>query len=70
MIAHDEQQHDEKLHQFVHDIKHCLHVVGMVTEILKQVREDDAKFAEFCELMGREHKKAIKVLNDYLNTTL
>ncbi len=61
-----EPQHQEQLHQFVHDVKHCLHVIGMGTEILKGVRDDDARFAEICAAMEAERGKALQLLNDFL----
>lgn len=65
MMAHSEQQHDEQLLQFVHDIKQYLHVVGMGTEILKGVRENGVRFAEVCESMDQERRKALQLLDDF-----
>ncbi len=69
MTVDGEQQHDEQLHQLVHDVRHCLNVVSMGTEILKDVREDDVRFAEVCESMEKERRKAAKLLSDYLSET-
>ncbi len=69
MNARDEPPHDEHLHQLVHDVKHCLHVVGMGTQILKDVRDDDGKFAEICAAMDKEQREAMRLLDDLLKAT-
>lgn len=69
MDVRDEPQHDEHLHQLVHDVKHCLHVVGMGTEILKGVRDDDRKFAEICAAMDKEQREAMRLLANLLSAT-
>ncbi len=67
MNAHDEPPHDEALHQFAHDLQNCFHVFGLGLEILKDVRDDDARFAEISDSMHIEHRKAVELLEAYLH---
>ncbi len=67
MRAHDEPPHDEALHQFAHDLQNCLHVVGMGLEILKDVRNDDARFAEISDWVRIEHRKGVELLEAYVH---
>lgn len=62
-------QHDEALHQFVHDVKHCLHLAGMGMEILKGVRDNEARFEEICDMMDKQHKESLRLLDDFLGAT-
>ncbi len=57
---------NEVLIQFVHDVKHILHMAGLGMEILKSVRDDDARFAEICAVVEREHRESLRLLNEYL----
>jgi hypothetical protein len=57
---------NEGLQQVVHDVQNCLHVIGLGTEILKEVRGDDSRFAEVCEGIDRERREAMRRLREYL----
>lgn len=60
---------DEDLHAFVHDVQGCLQVIGLGTELLKGVRDDDAKFAEICARIELERHEAVRLLTEYLRAT-
>lgn len=64
MSEPEKQRHDEQLRQLGHDVRHCLHVIGMGMEILKTVREDDDRFVEICELIDKERKTAMKLVRE------
>lgn len=66
MTVQDEPRHDERLHQLVHDVQNCLHVIGMGMELQKDARGDDARYAELGEAMSKQHKKAVRLLDDYI----
>lgn len=58
---------DEQLRQLSHDIRHCLHAIGLGTELLKTVRADDERFAEVCELINTEQKTAMKLVRELID---
>ena len=64
MPAHETRHHDERLRQLAHDIRHCLHVIGMGMELLKTVRENDRQFAEICESINQERRTARKLVDE------
>jgi hypothetical protein len=58
-MSEQDQQHDQaRLRQLLHDIQHCLHVIGMVTELLRGVRDDADKFAGVCGSIDKERRGA------------
>ncbi|WP_412069259.1 hypothetical protein [Rubrivirga sp. IMCC43871] len=61
--------HDEQLYKIAHDTQHCLHVIGMGLEILKGARDDDDTFDQICEAMGKEQRKAAKLIDAFLDAT-
>lgn len=62
----DQQHGQEHLRQLVHDVQHCLHVIGMATEVLKEVGEDSNKFAEVCACIDKERHAAVKLVSEFL----
>ena len=60
----DEQTHDEQLRQLIHNIRHCLHVIGMGTSLLKELRHDDVQFAELCASIDTERKKVKELIEE------
>ena len=62
----NESKREEKLHQLHHDVGHCLYVISMATEILKNVRGDDRKFNEVCETIENERRRAVDLLGEIL----
>lgn len=62
----DKQQRDQHLRQLVHDVRNCLQVVGMGTEVLKTAREDDRKFTTICESIDKERRTALKLMDEFL----
>jgi len=69
MTASEPVEIDQGLHQMVHDVQNCLHVIGMGAERLRDVRDDDAKFAEAFEGIDRGRREAVRLLRDYLQST-
>lgn len=66
MPDHEKQSLDEQLRQLSHDVRECLHAIGLGTEILKNLREDEARFAEICEAIDNERKTAQKLVHELL----
>lgn len=69
MADSEQEDHDEKLHQFAHDLQNYLHVVAMGTETLKSVRDDDKMFAEVCTSMDGERRDILALLEAFLKST-
>lgn len=67
MPEQETQCDDEQLRQLAHDVRHCLYVIGMGTEILRTAREDDDRFAEVCELIDEERKTAMKLVGKLID---
>lgn len=57
---------DEHLRQLVHDVQHCLHVIGIATHILKSVRDDAERFAEVCDSIDKERREAMDLVKEFL----
>lgn len=70
MPEHEKQPRDEYLRQLGHDVRHCLHAIGMGTEVLKTTRNNDAQFAEICELIDKERKTTMKLLGELLDAAV
>lgn len=60
----NEQKAQHHLRQLAHDIQHCLHVIGMATEVLKGLREDAEKFAEVCDSIDKERCEAAELVGE------
>lgn len=60
---HDIQHHDEQLRQLAHDVRHCLHVIGLGAEMLKNVRDNERLFAEICASIDQERRTAWKLID-------
>lgn len=69
MIKPDEAQHDEHVHQLVHDVMNCLYVISLGTAILKGARDENGTFAGVCASMDKEQQEAIRLLKDLLSAT-
>lgn len=63
-----EQRSDEQLRQLAHDVRHCLHVIGLGTEMLKGARDDERRFAELCESIDRERQEARRLVDELVAT--
>lgn len=63
MAGQEEPQADRQLGQLVHDLRHCLHVIGLGSELLPNVRHDDRRFEEVCGWIENERIKAGQLLN-------
>lgn len=66
----DPQPRNDDLHQLVHDIRHCLHVIGMGMTLLPEVRNDDQKFAELCGTIDHERQQAAKLVDQLFDAAL
>lgn len=62
-MAGQEEPQDLHLGQLVHDLRHCLHVIGLGSELLPSVRNDDLRFGEVCGWIDQERKRAGELLN-------
>lgn len=67
MKEHGEPEYDEKFHNLHNDVGHCLHVISMATEILKNVRDNDQRFNEVCETIEKERRTALTLVDEFLN---
>ncbi|MDN5872133.1 MAG: hypothetical protein L0H73_15625 [Nitrococcus sp.] len=59
-------QHDEQLHRLAHDVRQCLHVIGMGAEMLASARADESRFAELCEAIEQERKTAQRLVKELI----
>ena len=59
-----------RLHSFSHDMQHCLHVIHLGLQVLKNVRLDDEKFNEVAEMIEHERKAGTKLVTDYMAAEL
>ncbi|MDN5871884.1 MAG: hypothetical protein L0H73_14330 [Nitrococcus sp.] len=66
MPGQETRQHDEQLHQLAHDVRQCLHVIGIGAEMLKSARNDEARFAELCEAIDQERKTAQQLVEELI----
>lgn len=55
---------DDRVRQLVHDLQHCLHVIGMGMELLRDARGDEAQFAEICETIDHERTQAAELIRE------
>jgi len=69
MTPYVEQRHDEPLHELVHDVKDSLNVVGLGMEVLRDLREDEVRFAEVRLSIDRERLRALGLLDRFLEAT-
>lgn len=69
MAGQEVPQEDQDLGQLVHDLRHCLHVIGLSSELLPNVRNDDRRFAEVCGWIDNERIKAGELLNQLVERT-
>ncbi|EAR21040.1 hypothetical protein [Nitrococcus mobilis] len=67
MSDHEKQSQDEQLRQLSHDVRECLHAIGLGTELLKNLREDEARFAEICEAIDNERKTAQRLMHELIH---
>lgn len=59
---------DDNLHQLVHDVQGCLHLIGLGTELLKAARDDEASFTEITDRIDQERREAGRLLREYLRS--
>lgn len=52
---------EDKVRQFAHGLRQCLHVIGMGVAILPRAR-DDEKFDDICSSMDRERREAARLI--------
>jgi signal transduction histidine kinase len=55
---------EDPLNLLAHDIRHCLHVIGMAVELLRKSPADDRSLREICESIENERDEALKLLNE------
>ena len=67
MPEHEKQLGDEQLRQLSHDLQECLHVIGMGTQMLQNVREDVDRFTQICEAIDKERKTAQKLVCELID---
>lgn len=67
MPEHDTRHEDQRLRQVAHDVQHCLYVIGLGTELLATVREDEHRFAELCEAIDKERRAAKELVGELLD---
>ena len=58
---------DEQLRQLCHDLRECLHMIGMGMELLQNAREDAERFAQTCEAIDKERKAAQKLAGELID---
>lgn len=68
--APEERLVDEGLHEMVHDVQSCLHVIGLGTELLQGARNDDVRFEQVCQSIDFQRREAVRLLSTYLRSTL
>jgi hypothetical protein len=59
---------DDRLHQLVHDVQGCLHLIGLGTELLKGARNDEASFTEIADKIDHQRREAARLLTEYLRS--
>ncbi len=63
----DDPAPDDDMHKIVHDIRHCLYVIGMAVELLKHARDDDDGFMDICESIEKEKDEAAALITRLVN---
>jgi signal transduction histidine kinase len=58
------QEHDQRLHELGHDVRHCLHVIAMGVELLKAARNDVEQFSEICESLETERRECSRLVEE------
>ncbi len=58
----------EQLNQLAHDLNHCLHVIGLATEILKECRTNKTEFDRICTSLETERRQAAELVQQLLTT--
>ena len=58
----DSQVEDDRLDALIHDLRHCLHVIGMALELLKREHLDAVRFEELCNSIDAEREQAIRLI--------
>ncbi len=49
--------------QMLHDLRHCLSVIGMGMVVLRQ-GQSDCRLGELCDSLDAERKKAVRLLRE------
>lgn len=50
-----------------HDLKHCLHAIGMGIHVLKIAGEDETRRESTLDWMGKEHKRLEGLVKEAIN---
>lgn len=67
MPEHEKPLADEQLRQLSHDLRECLHMIGMGVELLQKARQDAERFAQTCEAIDKERKAAQKLVGELID---
>lgn len=67
MSEHGKELEDEQLRQLSHDLRECLHMIGLATQMLQNVREDVDRFAQICEAIDKERTTAQKLVCELID---
>ena len=62
----NQENQQEYLRQLAHDAHHCLHVIGMAAEILKNAPSESNRDTELLNSIDKERRKAAELLDELI----
>jgi hypothetical protein len=60
----DQENPDDRINKLAHDVRQCLQVIGLATNVLRGMREHDGTLSEVCELLDGQRKEMLELIDE------